>query len=470
MRRRVQDHTSPVLLGKRRTAGSLVAAVLALGLCAGPAGAAEREYSLAISPATVAAGMQQTLTVSLTNTSETAYLMSANLTAPDGWNVVSVQPPSWPRATATLNGDTVELRYLAIEPGATKTIDLVAEAPCSGGQSDWVAAAKQSWDYTGTGNDFSLVGQAPATTRNGVCMLQFLLQPPPVLQSGGTFSIMVGAIGGNGNTLNINNQINLSLANPSGGLLGGDLSKTFTNGIATFSNLSLSGPDQKTFTLVAASVLGQGGSGFASFGAGSGSETTATSESIVVHRAVTGCAENQDPCTASSTQGSTSFSLVAPAEPGPANDATTLIIDWNIDASPDCGYILLGTKFLDYNEISPDFAVFDAGARAVIATITFGPDLVQASGIVSANQLEFCYAGPNPFPAKAVPLITLPAGVANALPFDSDGDGTAESFEGLLPDCGTFASNQCVLSKSLNPDGSATIVAKLPEGDPKGIG
>jgi hypothetical protein len=119
-------------------------------------------YKVDLSPASFVAGSTQQLTAKLTNESGGQSLGSSNLTAPAGYTVTNIGTPS--RGTATLSGNTVQLRGLSLPVGQNVTVPFTVQAPAAAGSSTWTSTAKQSNDYNGTGNDFVLDPKSGLTT------------------------------------------------------------------------------------------------------------------------------------------------------------------------------------------------------------------------------------------------------------------------------------------------------------------
>src|SRR5207248_74326 len=80
-------------------------------------------------------GTSVNLTASLSNEAPQS-IGSANITAPSGFVLQSASDPL-PQGTATVVGDVIQLRDMAIAPGTTGTVDFVALAPCGGGAYAW---------------------------------------------------------------------------------------------------------------------------------------------------------------------------------------------------------------------------------------------------------------------------------------------------------------------------------------------
>ena len=137
---------------------SLVAAALAKA-------SSDKPYSLVLTDGVAASG--STVTATFTNENATQRLGSADLTAPSGY-MLSSATVSQGSATATVTGDAVELRNLALMPGQSLTVTIaMTSATCS--TSRWSAVAKQSNDFSGLpGNDLTL-DAAKSNLNTAVC-------------------------------------------------------------------------------------------------------------------------------------------------------------------------------------------------------------------------------------------------------------------------------------------------------------
>src|SRR3954452_23213402 len=178
--RRGKDSTMPAfrLPSCRSLVPMLVVVVLACAAHPGSAGAATKPHSLGISPGSVAAGAQATFSATFsTPAGAQQQLGSANLTAPAGLVLrsASVAGPG----TASVSGSTVVLRDLALQPGSSVPVAVVADVSCSPATVTWAVLAKQANGFNGPpGNDLTLVAPSSLTTTiAGQCKLQFATQP-----------------------------------------------------------------------------------------------------------------------------------------------------------------------------------------------------------------------------------------------------------------------------------------------------
>lgn len=114
-------------------------------------------YALVLSPSTVPASAPSTITATATNespASTTQQLGSMNITAPAGFTVLSVTQPT--TGSATVVGNVVQLRNLAIAPKGSASVSIRVTDPAAAGTYTWAALAKQSNNFNGTNNDFFL--------------------------------------------------------------------------------------------------------------------------------------------------------------------------------------------------------------------------------------------------------------------------------------------------------------------------
>ena len=115
------------------------------------------------------------LLVHITNTARRQTLGSANVTVPSGYSLVSAAQDAVP------GGPVVELRNLAVAPGGSfDTTVKVKVASCAPSTPPaFAVAAKQSNDFNGTRNDFTLVAASSDLQVDtvGTCSLRWVAQP-----------------------------------------------------------------------------------------------------------------------------------------------------------------------------------------------------------------------------------------------------------------------------------------------------
>jgi hypothetical protein len=123
-------------------------------------------------------GSSGTVTATITNPSDAQQqLGSANLTPPSGLTVTSATVRD--RGTARVAGGIIELRDLALAPGATAVATLAISSGCTAGSAPWAVVAKQANDFNGTGNEIALWRERSTLTTSvtGGCKLVWKEQP-----------------------------------------------------------------------------------------------------------------------------------------------------------------------------------------------------------------------------------------------------------------------------------------------------
>ena len=170
--------TMPRFMARRRTAlvasvsaGLLVAGILSVG--SAQAAPSTKYYTATVTPSPVAASSTaQQFSLTLTNCGAKAgpcprasqqTLGSANIQVDPAFG--TVQAASAPGWNVSVDNDLIELRSSGIDlnPGSALTITVTAVAATPGTYT-WTAEAKQSNDFSGTGNDFTLSSPQPTVT------------------------------------------------------------------------------------------------------------------------------------------------------------------------------------------------------------------------------------------------------------------------------------------------------------------
>ncbi len=178
-------------VNRKRTVLALVlAATLAGAAVALPALATSTKklYTAAISPTTGGAGASASYTFTLTNSPQSSQsLGSANVALPTSFTSVSVGAITAPAGklwTATLSGSTIQIRSGATSanslfPGQSVSVAFTAQNPCVIGTYTLTSQVKQSNDFLGTNNDFSLSGSNPQVVigAGAPANVQFVAQP-----------------------------------------------------------------------------------------------------------------------------------------------------------------------------------------------------------------------------------------------------------------------------------------------------
>jgi hypothetical protein len=249
--------------GSRKVArygGALLAlaAVVVAVASAQAAPALKKNYTVSIAPGLAAPGSSGQYTISLGNAATSSQTLgSANIAVPDGFTVTGISPaaaspgaPGWSFGTSSSNSQVVMWRAgtsanaLAPGTGTAAMLSVTAATSFTCPRSSWIwkSAVKQSNDFSGSGNDFTLKTGTPDASLTAA-RLAFTTQPPlqtlasaalsPAVQvtlqdaCGTTLASVAGTVGASIDT------------NPSDGTLGGTTTRALTNGVATFDDLGI---------------------------------------------------------------------------------------------------------------------------------------------------------------------------------------------------------------------------------------
>jgi hypothetical protein len=383
-----------------------------------------KPYAADVSPHVVPAGATRTLTISLTNETDTQQLGSANVIAPATFTLLGASSPA-PGGTASITGSTIELRGLSTPPGATTQVSVQVIAPCTPGDYAWETIAKQSNNYSGEpGNNlfFDAANSDLVTTVSGTCRLGFdFLRGPADAQVSTNITsvrytpaglpVQVRVLDAAGDLITTSSaSVTLSIGNgPAGATLSGATTQAASSGIATFPTLSID-RTALDYTLVASTS--------------SGSIDPGASGPFDIVDVGKNCPAG--PCSSGNVvNGNTTATETASA--GASGDQLTLAVS----VEPlDCP---------GYTEVSAVVTFDVTGIRTKTVTIT-----VPKSVAGSPKSRQVCYSAPTPFVDRSGNLVTT----------------------GLLPDC-TAAAAPCKLeAKVVKKQVQVTLLA--PAGDPKG--
>lgn len=233
--------------------GVTVAAAVVLVGVVGSGSAASQKKTLnctTVDPNPVAAtGSSVSFTLRLCNDlTSPNQLGSASITPPAGFSITSVTLP----AGASWNSTTNVLTNLAIAPGSTKDISILATTPslCADpGNLYWSIYAKQSNDFNGQpgNNFFPYPFQLPQHV-SASCTLTFFNQPGETAGTTAVRTTKWGAIRGNGDPIkvkvvsggsDVTSATGTVSIKATGCSMGGTTSASFSGGVATFSNLTM---------------------------------------------------------------------------------------------------------------------------------------------------------------------------------------------------------------------------------------
>jgi hypothetical protein len=434
----------------------LLVLMLASAALPGSAGAAQTDkpYEVRLTPATVQAGAPATIAATFSNPAGARQqLGSANLTVPAGLTARSASVAS--PGTASVSGQTVEVRNLSLQPGRSVTIRIEVEvtvrASCTATVLTWAVQAKQANDFQGLpGNDLTLLASSSLTTTvSGVCALRFVTQPAnsrvgePITGTpyGPGQPVSVELVDGAGDRVSSpSTEVTIALGSGSGPgtLTGTKTVDTNADGVARFADLKIGAPGGYSLEATAPGLA------------------PVTSTSFKIDTVASFCAENTADalCTVTTSTGQTGASVTATPSATSA-DAGFLTLSFNAGPQFDC----VGSP-----KISPDIALLDFTSpnRTKVATLIFNKRLMQRIANNGASFLEVCFASPVPFPVKGG-LVELSRTQGT---FDWNGDGLVEPvYAGLLPDC-SARTPPCVANRKKTGAGDGVIEARLPAGDP----
>jgi hypothetical protein len=415
---------------------TVATAMAATLLVPGAAAAEVKPYSVSLAPASVPAGHQSVVTATIENLSEEQELGSADLTAPSAFTVLAASVAGASAASATVSGRVIELRNLALAPGAALQVPVTVDVGCATGEYAWSVLAKQANRFKGSpGNDFVLTS-APedlATTVTGGCKLLFAAQPQDARVgerlSAADFDpagppVLVEVVDGAGNPLTSSAPtITLALATTSGlGTLHGGTSRTAAAGVAAFADLSIDAPG--TYSLRASAPGLQ----------------PAVSALFTIQQVAIECREDVD-CSGSL---STPLSRVdASAFAGPGTDDGFLQLSFNAGFQPDCA---------GYEEASADTAFVLGPDRQKRVVYSIDKKVMNAIPDNGASSLQICFAAPFTFATRAG---------RSPQEADVNGNGTTDWYYSTLPDCGA---PPCVASRRKDRAGNGVIEVRAPAG------
>jgi hypothetical protein len=396
----------------------------------------------------------------LKNWASPQSLGSANITVPSGYTLNSGSLSG--AGTATKAGNTLQLRNLALAPGATRDVTINITAPCAAaGAATWTVVVKQANNFSGPpGNDFVRKAgtSAPSTTVSATaCLLRFANQPNTTETDGlirdghdSTGDAITVEIydPGTGQVVNVNAAVTVTLGfNPAGGTLSGGTGNAVA-GVATFPNLSIDTPGP--YKLKASSPA---------------ASNEPLSDQFMVSDTVAEC--QGAGCTFTENQGGNSYTTTPKTGTAGALWATSLNLpglkvscefspyDYEADRQPNAVWF-----------------VYDDGTAGSLKTITIVIDksIVQETPENGASKYRVCYSSPDPFTDRFGNQAPLDPWLTP----DENGDVGPRTYfggdwyTGLLPDCGNKKNPPapCVLSWSGEGAGDRVGVFVAPPGDP----
>ena len=249
----------------RRGIALAIAAIVMVSLGAGTAAAADtKRFSASI------AVTGSTFTLTITNLpSSSQGLGSADVTVPSGSTVtgfVSITAAGgakvWSSPTLSGDGRTIFLRNAGpnsvnrLSPGQSLVVVFTVSPSCATGTSTWTVAAKQSNDFKGNGNDFTISGAQPTTTGQPGALDHFTLSPVGQQTAGTAFSVTARAFDACG-TLKTNytgGAVLGGLGNAPNGQAPSFGALAFSGGVATASVTPFLAGTSQTLTVADGSV------------------------------------------------------------------------------------------------------------------------------------------------------------------------------------------------------------------------
>jgi hypothetical protein len=382
------------------------------------------DYGFVTSPRTVTAGAQTSFDLALTNDSSPGFdLRSAKLTAPSAFKVQSASLPHGARGSATVAGDVVTLRRLALRPNATLHVKVTAIAPtsCRASSSSWTSAAWEGSSFNVQALTLDDARSIASMTVDAPCALTFVTEPANaavgqhITGSDYTASgkpVSVAIVDKEGKVVTSSTaQVTIALGqHPGDATLSGTRTERAVDGVATFSDLTVSTPDNG-YTLTASSPNLPG----ASSSAFDESSTSAV------------CGQDQS-CQTNLSTGPSDFAVTANADPTQSNSGT-------LSESDDVGTPL---QCPGYTQEDPNWWEFEmtSANRSKTIVYTLKQPLLPLQGTLNAilELTQVCFGSTSDFVTNSGAL--APAGT---LP-----DGTP-GFIGLLPNCPS--SGPCVESR-----------------------
>lgn len=404
-------------------------------------------YTVVLPSAPVVSGQRVQATARITNYAQGEQLGSADISAPAGAVVRDaslIDAP--PAATASIAGNVIHVRDESLIGGATRSIRITFDAPCSQGTSGWAVAAKQSPDFRGPA-DLSLdpTANSLSTTTRGSCGLAFVAQPSnvkagqPITTEPFDSSSAPGAVAlldaGGQPSRSSGEPVTLGLALGSAlGQLNGSKTVSAVDGIASFPGISVGRPGR--YALAAASP----------------GLRSVVSERFRVEQVAVRCPNRVD-CSATATQAGVfgakrrayfvRVDASAPKNTDASSDGGVLTLSFDTQLPLDCA---------GYTERSPATAVVLGLNRRKVVKLTMDEALVAAR----PGAQQMCVGVPYDFRTRP--------GTPSAVRADSDGDGVKDQWVGLLPNCPEpFRGRQqpCVARRGTDSSGNPFIVGRL---------
>lgn len=447
-------------VGSRMVAFMSIAALIAALAVPSAVLAADKTFSASVSPSPLIAGATygqgaraaNPLTITITNTSTAqAQLGSANVTAPAGIVLVAGTASSSVGTAATAGSSLIELRNLALAPGASVVVTVSAQIECAANHASytWGFVSKQANDFKGTGND--LTQDAPVSSSvSGTCGIVFSKQPAASEKTPVTITSKIYDPSGAAVTVTVRDAAGVDTVgwwtgsitltkgdDATGGLavLSGGLSGSASGGSVTFTpriDRSASG-----YSLIATPSPTAGSASVGTSTTGLESSNFDIVDDATICQASTACS-------ASAGQGNKTGAKVDATATGGAQGDLVILAIGDPTLLVDCAGYVETSDVVEYN-VTAENGV-DGSGRAKQATLTLSAAFVTKS----ASKYEVCYTSDSDFT-------------------DKFGNTVVPGDEGLLPTCANRNPQlPCVVSRVLDKQKNLVIVVSSPPGDPAG--
>jgi hypothetical protein len=445
-----------------------------------------RAYTAAGSPANIIGGVPTPVTITLKNTTsggDGLDIGAARVNVPAGMTVSSPvtvvfrnklgAPKNLPPGQVTSYNATarrIEVSGADVDPGESLELTITVMA-CPAGAYAWSTDSRESNNFYGPNNMFIRTGSDPITTilPQDACRLGFTGQPTNTFPGtvitttpyGGAPStpVAVSALAGNGTALtgwSAAITVTVTGGDPTATLTGGG-AVTPVNGVSTYAP-SINKKSTVPYALTATSP------GLA----------PATSNGFIVKFGATVECTAALPCSTPTVPGPNGGSVQTTLD---QNVAGTLVTEWDPagEPAPDCA---------GYDEM-PSTLFFNLAGAGSLTGLTKTVTLVAPipAGSTTKNQAwqqQVCFRAPYAFPGfeiadllQIVSTGTFATTTAKQVAGVGTASTTDDRWQGLLFSCSLIpALAPCIISRTITvaptatTAGSATIVLRVPAGDP----
>jgi hypothetical protein len=392
-----------------------------------------------ISPSSVPAGATTGLSFSLQPSS--GQVGSFNLTAPTGWSITSLTL----QAGVTLVGNTIQGRNISASSSSPFTVGFSVQAPCAASSTAWTLVARSGGGFTG--NSFAVdPSSVLSTPLSGTCVAAFVADPTDAAFNGGSKSENItslpytpsGGTGGSsllkvlvsdaGGTPRAGISITLQLSPNPTSLTGPITVTSDANGSATFG------------TLAAPVSVGELGLGYVMTPTGSG-VTGTTSGEFGIYREGKPCSTGQSCVVHDTISDPKVGATVTSSDTGTLG---VLVQPLGVDCAAT---VPAGYKYLPLPTASVIAWKF-TGTGAQIITASIAKSLAKQVLDRGSSHLDVCFQAD---PLK--PDFT-----------DKFGNVVSAGLPGLLSDCSSAITQNCIISETASGGGGRLITFTVEDG------